>query len=318
MAVDLVITGNLNWDTNLFVKELPKPGHEIIVERIDKGPGGKGGNVAVAAARILGSKRVGLLACVGADDIGKKHLSILREEGVDISAIQMLKHFNSGQAYIMVDEKGRNMIGTHFGANGGLRDEHITSRPTQVMLASAGTIVIIDPPRQVVGKLFAEARRLRRRIIWHPGVLTKYGISEFERDMRDLDYLVMNEHEARQFIGARKLADSLSAISKVASKARILVTLGNKGSTIYSAGKLERQGKISVDKLGRKIINTTGSGDAFVGAFAAYKVMGLSDTEAFRYANLAGALKACRAETRGSPTGKELEKAYSQYWRENT
>ena len=311
-----MITGNLNWDTNLFVKELPKPGHEIIVEKIDQCPGGKGGNVAVASARILGSKRVGLLACVGADDIGKKHMSILREEGVDISAVQMLREFNSGQAYIIVDGKGRNMIGTHFGANAGLRDEHITASPTQVMLASAGTMVVIDPPRQVVAKLLAEARRLRRRIIWHPGVLTKYGISEFERDIRDLDYLVMNEHEARQFTGARRFADSLSAIAKVAPKARILVTLGNKGSVLYSGGKLERQGKISVDKLGRKIVNTTGSGDAFVGAFAAYKVMGLSDTEAFRYANLAGALKACRAETRGSPTGKELQKAYSQYWRE--
>ncbi len=188
MPVDLVITGNLNWDTNLFVKQLPKPGHEIIVEKIDKGPGGKGGNVAVAAARILGSRRVGLLACVGADDIGKKHLSILREEGVDISAIQMLKDVNSGQAFIMVDEKGRNVIGTHFGANAGLRDEHIIAMPMQVMLASAGTIVVIDPPRKVLSKLLAEARRLRRRIIWHPGVLTKYGIAEFERDMRDLDY----------------------------------------------------------------------------------------------------------------------------------
>ncbi len=316
MPVDLVITGNLNWDTNLFVKQLPKPGHEIIVEKIDTCPGGKGGNVAVAVARILGPKRVGLLACVGADDIGKKHLSILREEGVDISAIQMLNGFNSGQAFIMVDEKGRNVIGTHFGANAGLRDEHITARPTQVMLASAGTIVVIDPPRQVLSKLLAEARRLRRRIIWHPGVLTKYGIAEFDRDMRDLDYLVLNEHEARQFTGARKLVDSVSAISKVAPRARIIVTLGNKGSALYS-GKIERQGKISVDKLGRKIINTTGSGDAFVGAFSAYKVMGLSDTEAFRYANLAGALKACHAETRGSPTRKELEKAYAQYWRQN-
>ncbi len=127
----------------------------------------------------------------------------------------------------------------------------------------------------------------------------------------------MNEHEARQFTGTRILLDSLSVIAKVAPRARILVTLGNKGSALYTGGKFEKQGKISLDKLGRKIINTTGSGDAFVGAFSAYKVMGLGDSEAFRYANLAGALKACRAETRGSPTGKELEKAYSQYWHGN-
>ena len=68
------------------------------------------------------------------------------------------------------------------------------------------------------------------------------------------------------------------------------------------------------EKLGRKVVNTTGSGDAFVGAFSAYKVLGSDDMTAFRYANMAGALKACHPETRGSPTRKELEDSYKKYF----
>jgi len=74
----LAITGALNWDINLFVKRLPLSGQEVVVEKIDRVPGGKGGNVSVAASRILGPGHVALLACVGRDDVGKKQIAILK------------------------------------------------------------------------------------------------------------------------------------------------------------------------------------------------------------------------------------------------
>jgi len=238
----------------------------------------------------------------------------LKEEGVDTSAVQVLDRFESGQAYITVDEKGRNVIETHFGANAGLKREHLMMPAVQSIFSSISMLVVIDPPRQVAGKLLAEGLRLRRSVMWHPGVLTRFGLEEFKADMPTLDYLVLNEHEALQFAGAHSLEESLSSISKIAPKAKILVTLGSRGAVFYSGGKLSKLRRISLDKLGRKVVNTTGSGDAFVGAFSAYKILGASDMEAFRYANVAGALKACRPETRGSPTRKELEQAYRDYW----
>ena len=87
MPLDMVVTGALNWDINLFVKRLPRPGEEVVVEKIDRVPGGKGGNVSVAASRILGHGKVALLACVGKDEIGKKQLSILKQDGVDTSVV---------------------------------------------------------------------------------------------------------------------------------------------------------------------------------------------------------------------------------------
>jgi len=121
----------------------------VVVEKIDRVPGGKGGNVSVAASRILGPGRVALLACVGSDEVGKKQIAILKLEGVDTTAVQSLDRLESGQAYITVDEKGSNVIETHFGANAGLKREHLMLPQVQSMFASTRMLVVIDPPRHV-------------------------------------------------------------------------------------------------------------------------------------------------------------------------
>ena len=314
MPPAILVTGALNWDINLFVKHLAKPGEEVVVEKIERVPGGKGGNVSVAAARILGPRQVALLACIGRDQVGRNHLSILREEGVDPTTVQVLDQVESGQAYITVDGMGTNVIETHFGANARLTQDHVRKPSVQAVLGSVSMMVVIDPPRSVAGRLLAEGRRLERTVLWHPGVLTRYGTAEFEDDMEELDYLLLNELEAKTFSAAKTLNESLAALSKVAPKTRILVTLGRRGAVFYEKGKMTRLGSISLDKLGAKIVNTTGCGDAFVGAFAAYKVLGKKDLEASNYANMAGALKAGRAETRGSPTKKQLEDAFNKYF----
>lgn len=314
MPPELLVTGALNWDVNLFVKHLPKSGEEVIVEKIERVPGGKGGNVSVAAARILGPRRVALIACVGTDEVGRKQISILRDEGVDTTAIQVLDHVESGQAYITVDESGRNVIETHFGANASLDQDHIMQPQVQTLLSKSSLLVVIDPPRALAGRILAEGRRLRRQVIWHPGVLTRFGLDAFRKEMGDLDYLVLNEPEASRFANAKSLENSLANIGRVAPNTKILVTLGNKGAAFYTNKKLVKVGSVQLDKLGNNIVNTTGCGDAFVGAFAAYKILGRDDMEALRYANMAGALKATRLETRGSPARKELEDACEKYF----
>jgi ribokinase len=313
LTADLVVTGALNWDINLFVKRLPRPGEEVVVERVDRVPGGKGGNVSVAASRILGQRKVALLACVGKDEIGKKQVSILKQDGVDTSAIQTLIKLESGQAYITIDQKGRNNIETHFGANAGLKRDHIMLPEVQNLFGNCRMMVVIDPPRQVAGRILSEGRRLRRTVLWHPGVLTRFGMKEFAGEMEGLDYLVLNEHEALAFTGTHTLAESLADFRKVAPKMKTLVTLGGKGFSFHDNGKQLKMKSVDLAKMGRKIVNTTGCGDAFVGAFAAYKVLGLTDIEALKHGNMAAALKAGRPETRGSPTRKELEGFYQKY-----
>ncbi len=314
MPPELLVTGALNWDYNLFVKRLPRAGEEAVVERIERVPGGKGGNVSVAAARILGPGRVALMACVGKDEVGRKQVTILREEGVETSAVQVLEGVESGQAYVTVGEDGENVVETHFGANAQLKQEHVLEPTVQSILAGCSMMVVIDPPRKLAGGILGEARRLGKSVLWHPGVLTRFGIEEFEDEMEDLNYLVLNQHESAGFTGKQELEDSMARLVKAAPKARILVTLGREGAVFCEKGKTSRIGSVSLDKLGKTIVNTTGSGDAFVGAFAAYKILGRTDLEALKYASMAGALKATRPETRGSPVRRELEEAYRKYF----
>src|SRR5713101_3267167 len=100
MPPELLVTGALNWDTNLFVKRLPQLGQEVVVERIERVPGGKGGNVSVAAAKLLGPGKVALMACVGNDEVGRKQVEILKGEGVETEAVQLLEGVESGQAFV--------------------------------------------------------------------------------------------------------------------------------------------------------------------------------------------------------------------------
>ena len=122
-------------------------------------------------------------------------------------------------------------------------------------------LVVIDPPRHVAGKLLAEGRRLGRSVMWHPGVLTRFGLDEFRDDMEGLDYLVLNEHEASLFAGVKGLDNSLATLSKVAPKAKILVTLGSRGAAFYSSGKMSRIRRISLDKLRVGVILSGGNVD---------------------------------------------------------
>src|SRR2546425_13214221 len=96
--------------------------------------------------------------------------------------------------------------------------------PVQSILASSRMLVVIDPPRHVAGKLLAEGRRLGRSVMRHPGVLTRFGLNEFIDDMEDLDYVVLNEHEASFFAGVKGLDSSLATLSQAGPKGQLLGT----------------------------------------------------------------------------------------------
>jgi len=96
-------------------------------------------------------------------------------------------------------------------------------------------------------------------------------------------------------------------LKRINREISLIVTLGEEGCTFINQKKQFRLEGINLKKYGLKAVNTVGCGDAFLGVFAAYKAEGYGDEEALRMANAAGAFKATRFETRGSPTKSELE-----------
>ena len=148
--VQVVVAGAINWDINLFVQRFPRPGEEIPVARITGVPGGKAGNVSVAAARLLGSGQVGIIGALGSDDIADRQIRLFENEGVETSAIGRKANTESGQAYIITEESGENIIHTYFGANRMLEPTDVLRTEVREMIRSAAIAVITDPPQLAV------------------------------------------------------------------------------------------------------------------------------------------------------------------------
>ena len=110
----IVVFGSLNIDLVMLLERLPQQGETLLGGRYLLVPGGKGANQACAAARA--GARVAMVGCVGRDDWGDRAVSMLREAGVDLSAMTC-SDTPTACASIFVDAQGQNAIGVASGAN---------------------------------------------------------------------------------------------------------------------------------------------------------------------------------------------------------
>ncbi len=332
----VLVCGVINWDITLFVQSLPKPGEEVKVIRSSFYPGGKGGNTAVAAAKIFNKidgkipgshpAYVGVIGMLGNDDVAEKQIRILQREGVDTSCIAKQEGAGSGTAYVIVDSKGEGMILTDMAANQTMTEEFISHPPVSLSIDNANTLVVIDPPLDVASALLTRAKKHNAKTItttiWSPALLTRHGLAMLQACMKDnVDYLILNEHEASYLASVEWNADAVAACRNLAKnlpRCKVVVTLGPKGCIFCHHGEEEAAGEKELEltlvtvptmdlaSYGLNIVSTVGAGDTFVGTFAALKTKGLDDLEALFTANIAAALKTTKEETRGGPTFDEV------------
>ena len=123
MTGKIVILGVFVADTAYRADRPPRMGETIMGRSFALGPGGKGSNQAVAAARAGGS--VAFIACVGRDAFGDKALAGYEAEGIDVDHVSRIDGVASGIALIVVDEAGENSIAVASGANACLPAEAI-------------------------------------------------------------------------------------------------------------------------------------------------------------------------------------------------
>src|SRR5690349_7010908 len=105
---DIVVIGSINIDLIPRTSRLPRPGVTVIGESFHALPGGKGGNQAVAAARL--GARVRMIGRVGDDAYGRQLRAGLRDEGVDVRHVRVTPGTPTGCATILVDDRGQNSI----------------------------------------------------------------------------------------------------------------------------------------------------------------------------------------------------------------
>jgi ribokinase len=305
----LVVCGAINWDISCFVERLPVPGEEVTIKHITRVSGGTGGNIAVAAARILGAKKVALIGALGKDDIARQQITALEDEGVITEGIDHITGEESGQAYILIDQTGQNVIASHLGANARLSREHLNKAQVKQQLQECRGMVLTDPPLEVAEELIKLAKRRDIPVLWDPGILISPNRKALLSLAKQAKVLFLNETEASALLGTNKLNTSLQKLKELGFGNHTVLKLGAQGAAMLepASGTVTQIPALPLKELGLNVINTVGCGDVFAGVFAAYHVKGSSLAQSLIMASAAAGLNATRPETRGSPDRANLE-----------
>ncbi len=142
----VTVVGSLNMDLVARAPRMPHPGETLAGHTFAQVAGGKGGNQAVAAARL--GAQVAMLGCVGADGNGAQLRAGLEAEGIDCTALETGQEA-SGVALIIVDDASQNAIVIVAGSNGEVTPETVGRH--EAVLASAEVVIcqLETPPDTV-------------------------------------------------------------------------------------------------------------------------------------------------------------------------
>jgi ribokinase len=258
---DIVVVGSLNLDISVRAEHLPRPGETVRASDLQLGPGGKGLNQALAAARLGG--RVHMVGCVGADAFSQIPLEALRQAGIDTALVASLQDAHTGTALISVDAvTGQNAISVAAGANKRVTPDQVraaepTFRSSRVLMTQ------LELPLETVETALALARASSLVTLLDPAPFRELP----DAILCKVDILTPNETEAESLSGKRVDDIESGAAAGAALRARtggdVIVTLGEQGCVWVHANGSEHVPAPRVEP-----IDTTGAGDAFNGALA--------------------------------------------------
>ena len=295
----VAVVGSLNIDLIAYTQRVPTAGETVIGERFQMGFGGKGANQAVMAAR-LGAK-VAMVGALGDDVYAAMTLDNLARQGVDAAHVARVAG-SSGVAPIWVEADGTNRIIVVPGAN-------------DLVAADAAVSAIRSMPRLdvVIGQLeipqavtLAAFRAARER--GAVTILNPAPAAPLEPDLIEASHwLIPNESEFAILAGFDRFdPDDDAPIAAYARRIspRLVLTLGSRGAALTGAdGNVERLPATPVTA-----IDTTGAGDAFVGAFAVGLAEGLTPRAAVRLGIACASDSVTRHGTQSSfPSRKDAE-----------
>jgi len=286
----VAVLGSMNMDILVTVPRLPGPGATVLGSAARFAPGGKGGNQAVAAARLGAWAR--MVGCVGDDDFGAQLTGALRAESVDTSAVRLVPEMASGLALITVDPDGENMITVASGANQAVGDAEVSAA-----LAAPGGVLVISAEIPVPAIAAALARAAAGRVTCVLNLAPAPAPAAAARLLSGgVDWLVLNEPEAATVLGHRVagLAGARPAAAELAQAGarHAVVTAGAQGAAFAGPDVAG-----AVPAFPVHAVDSVGAGDTFVGALAMAVGADVPPGEAVRAACAAAAVAAARPGT---------------------
>ena len=293
----IAVIGGLNMDLIVGVPRLPRAGETVTGDDLLRAPGGKGGNQAVAAARLGGS--VAMIGRVGHDAFGRELQRGLRAAGVSTRWVRGCDR-PTGAALIVVDERGENSIAVAPGANTAVLPEDV---PRSVVERSEVVVAPLEVPLTSIEHAFRLARLA--------GVKTVLNVAPAQAvpaSLLDLcDVLICNEVELSTLLGhSLKPGTEVNATHAVRCSPQqiVVVTLGERGALAVVGDEVVAQPAFA----NVRVVDTTGAGDAFVAGFVVGRWWSAGVAGALRWGCAAGSLATTRAGAQPSMPGLvELE-----------
>jgi len=288
----LLVLGSINADLVLEVETLPGPGETVLCPGWRLAHGGKGANQAAAAAKL--GARVRFFGRIGSDPWGPLLRRGLEEAGVEVDGLASSPR-PTGTAVIAVDRAGENLILVASGANLDVSLDQLGGAEL-----GPGTTLLCqnEIPLPVTLAALERARAAGARTILNlaPAAALPAGALD------PVDLLLVNEHEAAALLGAA--CEPEAAAAALAGPQRTCVlTLGRAGALAIGP-----DGAWRVPALTVRPVDTTGAGDTFAGALAAFLDLGLSLPEALARASVAAGLACERLGAReGQPDRAAVE-----------
>ncbi|MEQ8479310.1 MAG: ribokinase [Hoeflea sp.] len=297
----VVILGVFVADTAYRAARAPRMGETILGESFKLGPGGKGSNQSVAAARA--GAETHFITRLGKDTFAEMALRTWEEAGVT-PAITQHDDGYTGAAYIFVESgTGNNAIIVSPGVAGDICPADIEARKD--LISSAAVFVTqLEQPMDAAMRALEIARAGGAQTILNPA-----PAAELPDGMVALcDYVTPNETEAEALTGlsVATLEDATKAAEKLiqmGAKAAV-ITLGEKGALYHAGGQSVHVPAFDAGP----VLETTGAGDAFNGGFAAALARGDDPVTAVRFGCATAAISVTRAGTAPSmPSLEEID-----------
>ncbi|WP_040768156.1 PfkB family carbohydrate kinase [Tsukamurella sp. 1534] len=274
----VVVVGSINLDAVTVCERFPAPGETVTGVSVSFGQGGKGANQARSAARA--GARTTFIGAVGDDAGAATVLASLESANVDVGQVQRVPG-GTGFANVTVDRTGENHIVVVPGANA-----HVELGPDSAAAIAAADVLLLqlEIPVPVVIDAAKAARAGGTAVVLNPS-----PVQRLPDELIDLlDGVVVNRDEE----------EALAA--QLARVPRVVTTLGGDGARERGPDGTAESPGYAVD-----VVDTTGAGDAFAGAYAA--AWHLPPADRLRRANAAGALTATAPGAAAAPSAAQVD-----------
>lgn len=293
MTVEIVVVGAANVDVVVQVERRPGVGETVLGSDTVLASGGKGANAAVAAALL--NSEVALLGAIGDDQNGELLRTGMSKAGVRMDLVRVTGRA-SGAAYITVTPDGENTIVVSPGANFDVTKAQVEEAAATISAAKV-LLASLEVPLDAVERAVVIAADAGVRPVLNLSPVARLSAET----LAVLDPLVVNEHEAQWLLGGPEAPERLLDLGPKS----VVVTLGGRGALVIDA-----DGSTEVAAPSVKAVDTTGAGDAFVGALVTQLAEGSELVEAARFAVRVAAISVTRPGTQRSyPTRDEVRTA---------